>query len=292
MEMQRHNPGIAAVTRLLIISKQRVNHFVMATCRIRKLKMFFNFHKKLSMKKILVAAAIMLSLSSCYTYEYLRVDAPGMTTNNFKDLVWENDTVRLTYNFHGKNGPMKLSIYNKTGKALFIDWKRSALIRDQQSVSLFDSRMDWSGNAAGVSFAVARQVNYHKGVYSGTMNLPEGVEMIAPQAYINKNLFPVYDGRQVFDSLAAGSLAAGKMKIQSGSIEMKYTSATYPDAASPLKFRTYLTFVLGNMHEGSETFSLTHAFYVSGMMRSTLGPDDFSLYGNDGNQFYLREKTN
>ena len=244
------------------------------------------------MKKTLVAAIIMLSLSSCFTYEYLRVDSPVMTTNNVKDLVWENDTVRLTYSFHGKNGPMKLCIYNKTGKPLFIDWKRSALIRDQQSVSLFDSRMDWSGNAAGVSFAVGNQVNYHKGVYTGTTNLPEGAEMIAPQAYINKDLFPVYDGLQVFDSLVAASPAAETNKIQSGSIYMKYTSVAYPDAKSPVKFSTYLTFVLGSVNEGKGEFSLTHAFYVSGIMRSAVGPGDFSLYGNDGNQFYVRERSN
>jgi hypothetical protein len=246
------------------------------------------------MKYTLIPVIIMLLLSSCSTYEYLRVASPGMTSNDNKDLVWENDTVRLSYSFHGKNGPMKLSIYNKTGKPLFIDWKRSALIRDRQSVSLFDSRVDWSGNSSGVSFSVARQVAYNKGVYSGTMNLPEGIEMVAPQAYINKDLFSVYAGPELelLDSTTVNSLPPQKTIRSSDNFDVKYRSIDYSTTASPVQFSMYLTFVLGNDNDGKGAFSLTHAFYISSIMQSDSRPDDFPLYGKEGNQFYLRGKSN
>ena len=44
--------------------------------------------------------------------------------------VFENDTIRITYNFWYRGGKMNFTIYNKLDVPLFIDWKNSSFIID------------------------------------------------------------------------------------------------------------------------------------------------------------------
>src|SRR5579859_3670459 len=180
-----------------------------------------------------VAACFLMLITSCSSYEYLRLDSGSMTRNDHKDLIWENDTVKLAYNFHGKNGPMKLSIFNKTDKPLYIDWKRSALVRDQQSISLYDSRVNVSGSADAFTFPVGRRWSYTTTSFSGTLNLPEGVDMIAPHAFISKELFTTYNDKMLLDSVAVGSLPEQTQPRDGYSYPVRYKTITFNQETSP-----------------------------------------------------------
>ncbi len=42
--------------------------------------------------------------------------------------IYEDDTLKITYDFWARKGKMSFSIYNKLSVPVFIDWKNSALI--------------------------------------------------------------------------------------------------------------------------------------------------------------------
>ncbi len=62
-----------------------------------------------------------------------------------------------------KGGPLNVNIYNKTDQPLYVNWKKSALIRDERSTSLYNNYIMVSGAASaaiipiiGVQYAASR----------------------------------------------------------------------------------------------------------------------------------------
>ena len=41
---------------------------------------------------------------------------------------FENDSIKVTYNFWGLHGNMAFSVFNKTDKPLYVNWKNSSFI--------------------------------------------------------------------------------------------------------------------------------------------------------------------
>src|SRR5258706_7879221 len=137
--------------------------------------------------RLLSIGLILLTFSSCASYQYLTLDSPEVQKNNKKEFTWENDTMRLTYNFHGEGGPLSMTVYNKMDKPLFVNWKKSALIRDGQAFSLFDHNVQISGSYSGSSGG-GRYFQSTSGNISGSFDLPEGMNLIPPGSYITKSL--------------------------------------------------------------------------------------------------------
>jgi hypothetical protein len=47
-----------------------------------------------------------------------------------KDFVFENDDLKVVYNFWEKGGRMRFLLFNKTDKPIYIDWSKSFLVRN------------------------------------------------------------------------------------------------------------------------------------------------------------------
>jgi len=64
--------------------------------------------------RLLYLALILLAVSSCSTtYQYVTLNSPEVPKNDKKEFSYENDSMRLTYNFHGEGGPVGMTVYNK-----------------------------------------------------------------------------------------------------------------------------------------------------------------------------------
>ncbi|HNC30155.1 MAG TPA: hypothetical protein PKX08_09130, partial [Cyclobacteriaceae bacterium] len=75
--------------------------------------------------KLSLITALCIVCTGCSTYQYVTVSSPLKTQNEF---IAENDTVKISYDFSGEQGPVKISIYNKLSTPLYVDWSKSALI--------------------------------------------------------------------------------------------------------------------------------------------------------------------
>src|SRR5882757_6537385 len=125
--------------------------------------------------RLLTLTLIVLSFSSCVSYQYVTLGSPEVSKNDKKTFSWENDTLRLDYDYSGRGGPFWISVYNKTDKPLYINWKKSAIIKGTYANSLFDPSVQVSG-----SFNANRGFTTTSGNMAGSFDMPAGTDFIPP----------------------------------------------------------------------------------------------------------------
>jgi len=228
-------------------------------------------------------ALILLAFSSCTSYQYLTLDSPEVQKNDKKEFSWQNDTLRLTYNFHGEGGPVSLTVFNKTDKPLYVNWKKSALIRDSQAISLFNSNVQIGGNVDSYSYG-GKYFRATTGSLSASFDLPVGVDLIPPGSYVNKNLQALVQPSAVYTDRFMDNTKPEKMTDFSGA-SYSYRRYSFDRGSSPLQFKSYLAFVLG---DGEKEFYVSHSFYAQEILLSSEVPEFFGFYKPEGDKLFVK----
>lgn len=227
------------------------------------------------MRNLILPVLVILSLSSCVTYQYLTVDSTQLQKDDQKQLTTENDTMRLTYGFSGGGGPVTITVLNKTNQPLFINWAKSAIIRNGQSFAL-------SGNSAFVASAVRTSTGTADLV--GSVNVPPGMEFIPPQTRITRSSIYLNQSGGSTQTVIPDTAQKQIFTTNDGA-EESYHRVAYDETQSPVRWKSYLTFVIG---QGSGTeFTTSHTFYVGTVMQTHYAPAMFKLYHEPGDQFYI-----
>lgn len=238
------------------------------------------------MRTYLSLAIILLAFGSCSSYQYVTLNSPEIPKNDKKEFIMENDTMKLIYNFHGQDGPMNVTVFNKTTQPLYVNWKKSALVRYGQTLSLYNRRVEVTGTASTTTLSTGKGVSSGFSNISASFDLPEGVEFIAPSSYITKSLLHVLDS-QVPDMAVEENNAKQVKWIDGDGMVMKYKRVVFDEKASPVQFSSYITFVLGN--EAAGEFALKHSFYGMEVLLTKNDPYMFGLYKPDGDKLYVRQ---
>jgi len=97
------------------------------------------------MKRILFALILFSSCSP--THICITKSDSDITKDSV--YVYENDTIRITYDFWQPKNQMKLSIYNKLSTPLFIDWKNSSFIVNDNAHPYWQDLTSSQGAYAG-----------------------------------------------------------------------------------------------------------------------------------------------
>lgn len=81
------------------------------------------------MKNFLFALFISFMFSSC-AKRYIQVFDTGTMNTKLSDSTWvfENDSVKITYDFWKVKGVMSFDVFNKLDNPIYIDWKSSSFI--------------------------------------------------------------------------------------------------------------------------------------------------------------------
>jgi hypothetical protein len=84
------------------------------------------------MKNYWLAALLSISLLGCGNYVQLITlsDSNGSMKEAESFFTFENDSVRVTYNFWAEKGIMSFVVFNKLAVPIYIDWKKSSFIED------------------------------------------------------------------------------------------------------------------------------------------------------------------
>ena len=111
--------------------------------------MSFNFTRK-KMKAIIPFILVLFAFSSCTRYSNLYDVKPvNNDIKNNSSYEYENDTVKITYSFWGDKGNMSFTILNKLKVPIYIDWKKSFLIKNNQYNSYWLDEAITTGNTSG-----------------------------------------------------------------------------------------------------------------------------------------------
>lgn len=231
------------------------------------------------MKKWLPILFVVIFFSSCSRYQYatLSSDIPKDKEDEF---VAESDTLRITYNFNGKKGPVNITIFNKSGLSFQVDWKKSALIVDDKPTVYYQP--DWHIN--GSVSTSSESLSTSSSLIMANITGQEGLEFLPPHSFISRKGMVIKKSNEFF--AMPGDVVKEKMKIQG--ISKKTVKGSFTKENSPFVFRSYLTFI--QLGSSENMFSVDHSFYVSQLLETVAGPD---LIWPDpqkpGNTFFLNE---
>ena len=229
-----------------------------------------------------VIAAHFFVSCACTTYQYATISSADVVKNDLHEFVVENDSLRLTYNFSGKSGPVHISIQNKLGVPVYIDWQRSAVIINDKAKPYAAPEMNIQGSFAGGSYTFGNSgFSVGSGQIQATASLPPTIDFIPPRAIINKK--PMY-----LSGFIGGVPDTAYKKLKYTVVEgltVKAKKATFTEDTSPFRFRSFITYMIGE--PGSKPFAFEHNFFVSEIMNTGTGPIEMSFNdGNHGDQYY------
>ena len=239
-------------------------------------------------KSLPIAVIPFLFCVSCTTYRYSTISSPDLVKNDRNEFVVENDSLKLVYNFYGYRGPVHISIQNKMDVPVYIDWQRSAIIVNDKAIPYVSGEMKIEGNFQGSSY---NYQNSGYGVNSGQLQatavLPPTIDFIPPRAIVNKR--PVYVSNLFRTSIPDAAFQRVEYTpIEGTTYSVK--KATFTGATSPIRFRSFITYMIGE--PGSKSFAFEHSFYVSDVMTSGKGPETMLVKsGNLGNRYYTSKAT-
>ncbi len=105
--------------------------------------------------------------------------------SNIKEVdtayVFENDTLKITYDLWDNGGKMRFTVYNKLSVPLFIDWKNSAFIKDGLPNPYWIDKTDTKTSSSGYYYK-----GFAGGNSAGTMVHDDRVTFVPPHSNIIK----------------------------------------------------------------------------------------------------------
>ena len=235
--------------------------------------------------RLLLYPLVILSLASCTSYNYITMDSSELPLDRSKAFLWETDTITIAYQFAGEGGQMTVTVFNKSNQPLFVNWKKSAVIRDGMMVSLYNRNVTVNGAMSMTTSIYSAGTGQTSGYsqYSATFDVPEGIDFIPPQSGLSKTVVNL----QAINVNSFGvPLSVEKEKaVGADGMVTKVRRVYYADEYSPFRFKTYLTLGLGKNAENE--FSVQHSFYVKEVIESTTNPLEFSMFRENGSQFWV-----
>jgi len=187
--------------------------------------------------------------------------------------VFENDTVMLRYSFWSSGGSMSFVIYNKATKPIFINWKNSALILNDQKMHYWSDAVKFSGSSSGVSATKttsvtdfdwawvtrSRSESAMATVTSGAMVKDEMITSLPPKSYIGFRRYQLLKDIVDVDSpnTDARLVSAPGKPGRTETIRMM----RYNENSSPARYRNFLQ--LSFEEDMRTVFYIDNAFWLS-----------------------------
>lgn len=236
------------------------------------------------MKSPILFLALAAMLSSCKTYQYFAIDGVNIRPDSTYRFVEENDTLKLTYDFSGLNGPVRLKVFNKSDKPLYIDWKRSALIIGDQAFSYYTGTRQISGSVQGDAFNFSG-ITSLSGSLAAQIKEQEGVDFLPPRSSKERN------GLYLVDGYLAGIPEEQMTReyIDNDKTQVRLKTIHYSEESSPYRMRSYLTFYTDA--EPIQRFVQEHRFFISRVNKGLVGPDSYGVSLQRGDRFYTSKMS-
>lgn len=219
------------------------------------------------MNKLLYVTLLLLCTACARQYQSVTISSKQVQLREDGNFIFENDTIRIQYDFHSLNGEMKFSVYNKLASPIYVNWKESAFILgphfssywlDQYVAngymySKFSGRDDFANLRGPYHFSVVKRAEQY-------------------------SFIPPHTSLVQFEFIVKPSSAYGPRYLNTSHLDndqpkKKAKKYSFTQEESPTVFRNYLTFSLDE--KGSQKFVLDQFFWVSSVVQA----DGISMFG-------------
>lgn len=195
------------------------------------------------MKKIIYIILIVL-LSSCTKNVYQVIETSSNdVAESENSYIFENDNLKVSYNFWAEAGRMYFTVFNKTEKSIFIDLNRCHLIVNQKSFNYYstDEKIE-------TRFVSQTDKKIKQGSEVSYKTKMQRIYEIPPQSYIEINQLFIMDKKFEFCEL--------------NKISKKFFPfLIYTQKSTPFQFRNFITYDFNSDFSTFETVDNT--FWVS-----------------------------
>ena len=214
---------------------------------------------------LLIIVAILASGCAKQLIQVFDSAAPKLVKQD-SSWVYENDTVKIIYDFWTEKGKLDFTIYNKLSKPIYVDWKNSSFIYngtkldfwvDEQKIAQIGSSSIYKGIVFQESATRAMKPEKTTFIPPNSSYSPEPKyhlqlgPVIVSHAQENQKVVKVVD--------MAEHLNPSKVQTRSITYSQSFNSSN-----SPLNFRCYLAFSFSET--GSDFFFIDNAFYISSVI--------------------------
>jgi len=218
------------------------------------------------MNRNLLLLTFILFLGSCGK-EFIQVFETGALNSKLSDgnFVFENDTVRITYDFWHSKGIMSFTVFNKLDKPIYVNWKSSSFIHNDNKLNYW-ADIEYTELAAyyggyfykGPPLQFGVSVNEGVAVSSSKKSKPERVTFIPPKSNYHRHQFillPI----EAFD-MGSSPITTIETRLDNPKKQTSVYSAEYSTQQAPLRFRNYLAMTFSESSE--DYFFVDNAFYL------------------------------
>lgn len=239
----------------------------------------------------------LLCLFSCtkYTYVYETQALNSAIIKNDKGFyVYENDTVKIVYSFWSDKGILAFSLYNKLNVPLYINWKRSSFVQNEnkldywreESITKSTTRSRGvSATGIGVSNSalmplLALASSAHVSVTNQVTVIPEKITFMAPHSSIYKANFYLYNLKGVSQNRTWKQETINYPSYPNKpdkKIQVK-TSRAIP-SNTPINFRNFLT--ISTSEDFNKEGYIDNPFYVSSIVKVKTQKTWYSGYNRE-----------
>lgn len=228
---------------------------------------------------------------------YVQVFKTNSSVETNKDgfNVYENDSLKVTYSFWKEKGLMTFSIYNKSDKPLYIDWKKSSYIDNSVKLNYWiDEEKSkkrsvyrgyyYSGPLLKPGFAISKTI----GASTSSTVKEERITFIPPKSNYYRSQFYIMPNNSFklntnaeFDEVPRNDKPKKKTKVY---------KATFTKQNSPLVFRNFLTFSFSEDFDSE--FYVDNEFYIKQVLQ--MDERHFEQYKYDETRkgkWYIRDEN-
>lgn len=214
------------------------------------------------MKKTLYFLFTIILFSSCSsTYFYSTLNCFDERTIKAEngDFLLDNDSLWIAYSFNGENAPVRITVFNKMNKPLYVDWSRSALIINDVAYPYTGESISMSGQSYNHEiFGDMQGLTLTN--FSGALELPKYVSFIPPKTMITQSKLRLNAN---FEGINKKAYKKGHMGDKDA-VAVKVEHASFSGDDSPLAFRSYLT----TYTREDKPIVYEHEFYISNITKT------------------------
>jgi hypothetical protein len=229
--------------------------------------------------KLVLTTVICISFYGCATYQYITLSSDSPASKNH-EIVVDNDTLQVRYNFYVSEANVLISIHNKTPKPILIDWSMSSIVQNGKSYSYIPAEVKMSGSYSGGSYRIGNRYSSTSGSLSGKIEAFPEKTFMPPQSFIEEK-------RQIAQNkfLSLATPLEAKVKIKNiYNAEVNGKSREFSEKDSPFSFRSYLSYYFSE--NSAQVFHIETKFWTKEVVEVKIPPSD--KLNRPANQMYFK----
>lgn len=221
------------------------------------------------MKKFLLIPSVIVAIFffSCSPKLAHLYETKAMSGLRNQESSFENDTVKIVYSFWSENGSYSFSVYNKLNIPLYIDWKKSSLVKNNDKLNYWSDEIltkSSSKRNSAYSYYGYSLLSSESGFSSSIK--PEQVTFIAPKSTVYKIQFALHSKSD--PKLPETASIINVVSSDNPKKKAKISFIDYDEKNAPLFFRNFMTLSTSDKFE--KEFYIDNGFFVFKISEMTL----------------------